>query len=97
MPLEKAKAEVHFIISAISSASWMAAHWLNSMLSAIVLGIAVVSAGLGLYWMGRMKMIEARKMQMQLCDQCRQGNEPVQCPISPAERPINCPKNQIRL
>lgn len=39
-----------------------------------------------------LKEIEAAKVLAELCEECRIGQIPVQCPIPPDQRPQDCPR-----
>lgn len=63
----------------------------NKVLQAATLLVGFVGAVLAVYWMQRLNRAKERVI---ICDDCRAGNEPMQCPIAISERPLNCPKRK---
>ena len=59
---------------------------------AVTVAGGVVTVVAGFYAIKRLRN-QSIAAQMVVCDECRKGNEPLECPFEKRGRPINCPKN----
>lgn len=64
--------------------------WLR--LGALLAGL--ISALVTIYWLNRMNRMNVSKLEIELCDLCKAGHRPLNCPLSEDKRPDDCPQSK---
>jgi hypothetical protein len=80
-----------------SFASWLsAAHPVLSVVATTLAAVASIYAIVVSWRTARLRRLEIEQATQVLCDLCRVGRTPKECPIPEADRPASCPKNPNR-
>jgi hypothetical protein len=75
-----------------SFASWLTvAHPVLSLLATILAALASLYAILVSWRTAQLRRLEIDRTVQELCDHCRAGTPPPECPLPPAQRPVGCP------
>ncbi len=78
-----------------SLASWFTtAHPVVSLVASILAAVASGYAILVSWRTAKLRRLEIDEAAQRLCDHCRAGSPPPECPIPEPQRPKNCPKRK---
>lgn len=84
--------------TAATGSTWFGSEFLEGALKDIGLLLTIMIGSTTLYFLIRInrhrdhiKAIEEARAETKLCEECRNGEKPVRCPIPPEARPNDCP------
>ena len=63
----------------------------EAWLRLLTLTVGLFTAALAAYWMHRMNKVALAREALLLCENCKAGHPPPHCPLSPEDRPDDCP------
>ncbi len=76
-----------------SFASWFTlAHPVLSLIATALAALASGYAILVSWRTARLRRLEIEETLLRMCEHCRSGNPPPECPLAESQRPSNCPK-----
>lgn len=64
---------------------------IEAWLRLLTMVVGLVSALVTIYWLNRMSRVNLAKAESDLCQSCRKGFPPQECPLPDFDRPEDCP------
>lgn len=78
-----------------TAASWFTvAHPILSMIATILAGLASGYAILVSWRTAKLRKLEIEETAQKLCEHCRAGTPPPECPFTDTNKPTDCPKRK---